>query len=169
MVRSRIEPTRVPVYTGDNVVYGYVSNARTVPLKDAASLSGQILMIGDADHAITPAAGVGARDALEDAHAVHQALISGASPADAIYRPVSPHPRRSARSPAPPAVREPSPGLTRGRARVHSTQTRRSASTGIDRIPAVFSAYSAKPGYRRACSAKIRSRSAPVTSVTMTG
>ena len=29
---------------------------------------------------------------------------------------------------------------------------RRSASTGIVRMPAVFSAYSAKPGYRRACS-----------------
>ncbi|MFE5285735.1 FAD-dependent oxidoreductase [Nocardia sp. NPDC056611] len=177
VVRSHIEPTRVPVYTGDNVVYGmttepvelltspatlhffaetdstgrvfstlghlwrpgdsaalwfvrivapplpdrgaasgvrpvsewadriraacpsnlalvdtflgatasvHVSNARTIPLEDAASPGERILLIGDADHAITPAAGVGARDALEDAYAVHQALISGASPADAM-------------------------------------------------------------------------------------
>ncbi|MEU1204328.1 FAD-dependent monooxygenase [Nocardia sp. NPDC005825] len=177
VVRSRVEPTRVPVYTGDNVVYGmttepvelptapatlhffaetdsagmvfstlghlwrpgdpaalwfvrivapplpdngeasgtrpvpewadriraacpsnraladtflaatdsvHVSNARSVPLEDAASPGERILLIGDADHAITPAAGVGARDALEDAHAVHRALTSGASPADAM-------------------------------------------------------------------------------------
>ena len=41
-------------------------------------------------------------------------------------------------------------------------QARRSARTGIVRMPAVLSAYSAKPGYRRACSAKTRSRSSPV-------
>lgn len=33
-------------------------------------------------------------------------------------------------------------------------QTRLSARTGIVRMPAVFSAYLAKPGYRRACSPK---------------
>lgn len=62
----------------------HVSNARNVPLVDAATPIAPIVLVGDADHAITPAAGVGARDALEDAHAVYRAHISGASPADAM-------------------------------------------------------------------------------------
>ncbi|MFE3442718.1 FAD-dependent oxidoreductase [Nocardia sp. NPDC059180] len=62
----------------------HVSNARNVPLEDAAQPTLPILLIGDADHAITPAAGVGARDALEDAAAVYQALTTGSSPAEAM-------------------------------------------------------------------------------------
>lgn len=62
----------------------HVSNARNVPLTDAATPTDPVVLIGDADHAITPAAGVGARDALEDAHAVYEAHLSGASPAAAM-------------------------------------------------------------------------------------
>ncbi|MFR9752342.1 FAD-dependent oxidoreductase [Nocardia sp. 004] len=62
----------------------HVSNARTVPLETAATPTLPVLLVGDADHAITPAAGVGARDALEDARAVYQAIISGTSPAQAM-------------------------------------------------------------------------------------
>ncbi|TLG05356.1 hypothetical protein FEK35_19550 [Nocardia cyriacigeorgica] len=62
----------------------HVSNARNVPLDDAAEPGLPVVLIGDADHAITPAAGVGARDALEDAHAVYRALTTGASPAEAM-------------------------------------------------------------------------------------
>ncbi|WP_067814161.1 FAD-dependent oxidoreductase [Nocardia inohanensis] len=62
----------------------HVSNARNVPLETAAAPQDSILLIGDADHAITPAAGVGARDALEDAYAVHRALTAGSSPAVAM-------------------------------------------------------------------------------------
>ncbi|MVU76068.1 NAD(P)-binding protein [Nocardia sp. ET3-3] len=64
----------------------HVSNARNVPIDKAAAPVAHTLLIGDADHAISPAAGVGARDALEDAHAVFQALTAGASPADAMAR-----------------------------------------------------------------------------------
>ncbi|MEV6279711.1 FAD-dependent monooxygenase [Nocardia sp. NPDC051832] len=64
----------------------HVSNARNVPLDDAAAPRHPVLLIGDADHAITPAAGVGARDALEDAHAVYQAVTTGGSPAEAMAR-----------------------------------------------------------------------------------
>ncbi|MFC9994238.1 FAD-dependent oxidoreductase [Nocardia sp. NPDC127526] len=62
----------------------HVSNARDVPLTNAATPTTPVLLIGDADHAITPAAGVGARDALEDAHAVYQARLTSASPATAM-------------------------------------------------------------------------------------
>ncbi|WP_155981793.1 NAD(P)/FAD-dependent oxidoreductase [Nocardia sp. BMG111209] len=62
----------------------HVSNARNVPLDGARPPSDPILLIGDADHAITPAAGVGARDALEDADAVFAALLTGDSPAAAM-------------------------------------------------------------------------------------
>ncbi|NEW45027.1 FAD-dependent oxidoreductase [Nocardia cyriacigeorgica] len=64
----------------------HVSNARNVPLDNAAQPTLPILLIGDADHAITPAAGVGARDALEDAAAVYRALTSGSSPAEAMVQ-----------------------------------------------------------------------------------
>ncbi|WP_330180642.1 FAD-dependent monooxygenase [Nocardia sp. NBC_01503] len=64
----------------------HVSNARNVPLEGAAEPGDSVLLVGDADHAITPAAGVGARDALEDVHAVYEALISGVSPGDAMAR-----------------------------------------------------------------------------------
>ncbi|MBL1077082.1 FAD-dependent monooxygenase [Nocardia sp. 2] len=62
----------------------HVSNARNVPLDPAAAPTPPLLLIGDADHAITPAAGIGARDALEDAHAIHRALTTAASPAEAM-------------------------------------------------------------------------------------
>ncbi|WP_194813412.1 FAD-dependent monooxygenase [Nocardia sp. XZ_19_385] len=62
----------------------HVSNARNVPLDGAATPRLPVLLVGDADHAITPAAGVGARDALEDVHAVYQALTRGDSPAEAM-------------------------------------------------------------------------------------
>ncbi|MFI5782678.1 FAD-dependent oxidoreductase [Nocardia sp. NPDC051570] len=62
----------------------HVSNARDVLLDGAADPGNRVLLIGDADHAITPAAGIGARDALEDAHAVYQAITTGGSPAAAM-------------------------------------------------------------------------------------
>ncbi|WP_330232322.1 FAD-dependent monooxygenase [Nocardia sp. NBC_00508] len=62
----------------------HVSNARNVPLDAAAQPTLPVLLIGDADHAITPAAGVGAREALEDAHAVYRALTTGSCPAEAM-------------------------------------------------------------------------------------
>lgn len=62
----------------------HVSNARDVPLDNAAAPTTPALLVGDADHAITPAAGVGARDALEDVHAVFQAITSNSSPAVAM-------------------------------------------------------------------------------------
>lgn len=62
----------------------HVSNARNVPLAAAAQPTLPLLLLGDADHAITPAAGVGARDALEDAHAVYRALTTGGCPAEAM-------------------------------------------------------------------------------------
>lgn len=62
----------------------HVSNARNVTLDNATAPTDHTVLIGDADHAISPAAGVGARDALEDAHAVFQALTTGTSPADAM-------------------------------------------------------------------------------------
>ncbi|PXX60370.1 2-polyprenyl-6-methoxyphenol hydroxylase-like FAD-dependent oxidoreductase [Nocardia tenerifensis] len=62
----------------------HVSNARTVPLADALPPQAPVILCGDADHAITPAAGVGARDAIEDAAALAEALLSGGSPATAM-------------------------------------------------------------------------------------
>lgn len=62
----------------------HVSNARNVPLERARDPQDSVVLIGDADHAITPAAGVGARDALEDARAVFDAIIGGTSPATAM-------------------------------------------------------------------------------------
>ncbi|MCM6775097.1 NAD(P)-binding protein [Nocardia sp. CDC159] len=62
----------------------HVSNARNVPLVGAAEPALPVVLVGDADHAITPAAGVGARDALEDARAVYQAVLAKASPAAAM-------------------------------------------------------------------------------------
>ncbi len=64
----------------------HVSNARNVPLDRACDPRDSVVLIGDADHAITPAAGVGARDALEDAHAVFEAILGETSPAAAMLR-----------------------------------------------------------------------------------
>ncbi|WP_159846993.1 FAD-dependent monooxygenase [Nocardia sp. CY41] len=62
----------------------HVSNARNVPFATAASPQLPVILCGDADHAITPAEGVGARDAIEDAAALFHALSTGSSPADAM-------------------------------------------------------------------------------------
>ncbi|WP_328399664.1 FAD-dependent oxidoreductase [Nocardia sp. NBC_00403] len=57
----------------------HVSNARNVPLAGARPPRDDVILCGDADHAITPAAGVGARDAIQDAFALHHAISTGAS------------------------------------------------------------------------------------------
>ncbi|ATL72534.1 FAD-dependent oxidoreductase [Nocardia terpenica] len=62
----------------------HITNARTVPLEAALPQTDELLLIGDADHAVTPAAGSGARDALLDAAAVAEALRAGTSPAAAM-------------------------------------------------------------------------------------
>ncbi|MFE3193662.1 FAD-dependent oxidoreductase [Nocardia sp. NPDC059240] len=62
----------------------HVSNARDVLLDGASEPGGQLLLVGDADHAITPAAGIGARDAVEDVHAVYEAIRAGQDPAVAM-------------------------------------------------------------------------------------
>ncbi|WP_063020180.1 hypothetical protein [Nocardia niwae] len=62
----------------------HVSNARNVPFATAAAAQLPVILCGDADHAITPAEGVGARDAIEDAAAIFHALSTGSSPADAM-------------------------------------------------------------------------------------
>jgi 2-polyprenyl-6-methoxyphenol hydroxylase-like FAD-dependent oxidoreductase len=63
----------------DTTTTVHVSNARNVPLTNARSPRDDVILCGDADHAITPAAGVGARDAIQDAFALHQAIRTGAS------------------------------------------------------------------------------------------
>ncbi|WP_174188968.1 FAD-dependent oxidoreductase [Nocardia barduliensis] len=62
----------------------HVSNARHVPFTAAAPPRLPLILCGDADHAITPAEGVGARDAIEDAAAIFRALTAGSSPAEAM-------------------------------------------------------------------------------------
>lgn len=62
----------------------HVSNARNVPLDTAADPALPFVLIGDADHAISPAAGVGAREALEDVQALYRAITSGTSSALAM-------------------------------------------------------------------------------------
>ncbi|MEU4314377.1 NAD(P)/FAD-dependent oxidoreductase [Nocardia sp. NPDC024068] len=62
----------------------HVSNARNVALATAAAPAAPVILVGDADHAITPAAGVGAREGIEDIEAVHHAIVTGGSPADAM-------------------------------------------------------------------------------------
>ncbi|MFI9403681.1 FAD-dependent oxidoreductase [Nocardia sp. NPDC052316] len=62
----------------------HVSNARTVPLAGARAPQAPVILCGDADHAITPAAGVGARDAIEDAAALTAAITGGGAPAAAM-------------------------------------------------------------------------------------
>jgi len=62
----------------------HVSNARNVPLGPAAPPTPPVVLVGDADHAITPAAGVGAREGIEDVVAVYRAIAAGESPAEAM-------------------------------------------------------------------------------------
>jgi 2-polyprenyl-6-methoxyphenol hydroxylase-like FAD-dependent oxidoreductase len=61
-----------------------VTNARNVPLDEARPARVPVVLVGDADHAITPAAGVGARDAVEDVAAVYQAIVDDADVAAAL-------------------------------------------------------------------------------------
>ncbi|NKY32294.1 hypothetical protein HGA13_04300 [Nocardia speluncae] len=62
----------------------HVSNARNVSLGSAAPPAPPVVLVGDADHAITPAAGVGAREGIEDVVAVFEAIASEESPAEAM-------------------------------------------------------------------------------------
>ncbi|MEC3916085.1 FAD-dependent oxidoreductase [Nocardia sp. CDC160] len=55
----------------------HASNARNVPFTHAAPPQPPIILCGDADHAITPAAARGAREAIDDAAAIHHAIQSG--------------------------------------------------------------------------------------------
>jgi len=68
----------------DATEHVYVGNARNVPLHNAAAATLPVLLVGDADHAITPAVGFGAREGIEDVEAVYRAIMSGASPAAAM-------------------------------------------------------------------------------------
>ncbi|MEU8900507.1 NAD(P)/FAD-dependent oxidoreductase [Nocardia sp. NPDC048505] len=64
----------------------HVSNTRIVPFADAAPPAAPVILCGDADHAITPAAARGAREAIDDAAALITALTTGADPAAAMAR-----------------------------------------------------------------------------------
>lgn len=70
----------------DATAMAHVSNARTVPLAGALPPSAPVILCGDADHALSPAAGVGAREAIDDAAALCRALLSGTDPAEAMRR-----------------------------------------------------------------------------------
>ncbi|RDI54121.1 FAD-dependent oxidoreductase [Nocardia mexicana] len=62
----------------------HVANCRNVPLHNARRPAGRVLLCGDADHAVSPAAARGAREAIEDALALTTALTTGTSPAEAM-------------------------------------------------------------------------------------
>ncbi|MGW4354623.1 FAD-dependent oxidoreductase [Nocardia sp. NPDC004582] len=62
----------------------HVHNARNVPIEDAKSPDVPVILLGDADHAISPAAGTGARDAIEDVEAIVEAITEGRSAAGAM-------------------------------------------------------------------------------------
>ncbi|WP_216896733.1 FAD-dependent oxidoreductase [Nocardia alni] len=62
----------------------HVSNARNVPFDNARAVQLPIVLCGDADHAITPAAARGAREAIEDALALYRAITADESPFDAM-------------------------------------------------------------------------------------
>jgi|GEM_PF-6929188 len=70
----------------DHTAMVHVSNARTVPLINALPPRTPVILCGDADHALSPAAGVGARHAIEDAAALIGALSSNTDPAEAMRR-----------------------------------------------------------------------------------
>ncbi|MFX0581131.1 FAD-dependent monooxygenase [Nocardia nepalensis] len=62
----------------------HISNARNVAFTDAREPQLPVVLCGDADHAITPAAARGAREAIEDGAALYRAIIAGDSPAEAM-------------------------------------------------------------------------------------
>ncbi|MFI6869154.1 FAD-dependent oxidoreductase [Nocardia sp. NPDC050406] len=62
----------------------HVSNARSVPLHSAKPPQPPVILCGDADHAITPAAGRGACEAIDDVDALHRAILTGDDPAAAM-------------------------------------------------------------------------------------
>lgn len=62
----------------------HVTNARNVSLTHPRPPRDDVILCGDADHAISPAAGVGARDAIEDVAALCRALTAGTSIAEAM-------------------------------------------------------------------------------------
>lgn len=62
----------------------HVGNARNVPLTNPRPPRDDIILCGDADHAISPAAGVGARDAIEDSAALYRALLAKTSIAETM-------------------------------------------------------------------------------------
>ncbi|MGW0251334.1 FAD-dependent monooxygenase [Nocardia goodfellowii] len=62
----------------------HVSNARIVPLTGAAPPAAPVILCGDADHAITPAAARGAIEAIDDAAALFEAVLAGGDPAAAM-------------------------------------------------------------------------------------
>jgi 2-polyprenyl-6-methoxyphenol hydroxylase-like FAD-dependent oxidoreductase len=62
----------------------HVSNARRVPLDKALPPRLPVILCGDADHALSPASGVGARNAIDDAAALCRALLNGDDPADTM-------------------------------------------------------------------------------------
>lgn len=104
--------TAVPEASGlitsvlDGTANIHVTNARNVPIESAAAPSEPIILIGDADHAVSPAAGSGASDAIRDALAVTTALAEAASPALAMLerrRHLLAHRRSIAHIPSVPA------------------------------------------------------------------
>lgn len=70
----------------DHTAMVHVSNARRVPLTKALPPRLPVILCGDADHALSPASGVGARNAIDDAAALCQALLNGDDPADTMAR-----------------------------------------------------------------------------------
>ncbi|MFI5781166.1 FAD-dependent oxidoreductase [Nocardia sp. NPDC051570] len=68
----------------DNTQAVHLYNSRTVPLTTAKPPRTSLILCGDADHAITPAAGIGARQALQDVAALHHAILTGNSPSQAM-------------------------------------------------------------------------------------
>ncbi|QIS14134.1 FAD-dependent oxidoreductase [Nocardia arthritidis] len=62
----------------------HISNTRNVPFADARPPQLPVILCGDADHAITPAAARGAREAIEDAAALTHAILTDRDPAEAM-------------------------------------------------------------------------------------
>ncbi|WP_067721700.1 NAD(P)-binding protein [Nocardia yamanashiensis] len=62
----------------------HVSNTREVSMHNLLRPVAPVILIGDADHAISPAWVRGAREAIEDAVALTKALTEGTDPAEAM-------------------------------------------------------------------------------------